>query len=192
MPCRVYKYIPILAALSLLISEITGPANADSISPQSKARSMFADRKAHAVGDVITVLITENTVASQDADTNTSKEVKATANGGAKGPFNLMSLIPSASLGGSATHKGSGSTSRNSKVVSTMTCRIAEITPSGQFLLKGERSLKINADTQIVRLTGIIRPEDIDADNSVSSGAIADAKIEVDGKGPVEQQSKPG
>ena len=40
---------------------------------------MFADRKAHAVGDVITVLITENTVASQDADTNTSKDVKATA-----------------------------------------------------------------------------------------------------------------
>ena len=179
----------------VLLAVLTGmgfSANADSIYPQSKARSMFADRKARAVGDVITVLITENTVASQDADTNVTKDAKAQANGGTKGPFNLLSLIPGASLGRSASHKGTGSTTRNSKVISTMSCRIAEITPSGQLLLKGERALKINADTQIVRLTGIIRPDDIDQDNTVLSGAIADARIEVDGKGPIEQHSKPG
>jgi flagellar L-ring protein precursor FlgH len=171
---------------------VLASATADSIYPQTKARSMFADRKAHAVGDVITVLITESTVASQDAATSTKKDVKAKADGGTKGPFNILSLVPSATLGGSASHSGSGSTTRSSKVVSTMSCRIAEVTPSGQLILKGERSLKINADTQIVKLTGTIRPEDIDQDNTVLSGAIADAKIEVEGKGPIDQHSKPG
>jgi flagellar L-ring protein FlgH len=188
---RIYK-LPAFVLVGVLTGGVALCAAADSIYPQSKGRSMFADRKAHAIGDVITVLITENTVASQDADTNISKDVKAKAEGGAKGPFNLLSLLPKASLGGSSSHKGSGSTTRNSKVVSTMSCRIVEITPSGQLMLKGERSLKINADTQVVRLTGVIRPDDIDQDNTVLSGAIADAKIEVDGKGPIEQHSKPG
>src|SRR5437879_5585707 len=76
-----------------------GAANADSIFNTGKSRSMFADRRAHGVGDVVTVLITESTVASQQANTEVQKSLDAQAGGG-KGVFGLLNIIPHASLSG--------------------------------------------------------------------------------------------
>src|SRR5262249_40197763 len=133
-----------LVIASLMFCLAGGSVRADSLYAQAKGRSMFADRKAHAVGDVVTVVITESTVASQAADTNLKKDVKATANGGSKGPFNILDLIPKASLGGSISQAGTGTTTRSSKLVSMITCKVTEITPAGQLVLKGERALKVN------------------------------------------------
>lgn len=167
-------------------------ARADSLYVQGKTRSMFSDRKASAVGDVLTVVVTENTVAVQDGSSSGARSLDATANGGSGFFFNLLNVVPKASLGGSTKDSGKGSTARSSRITSTITVRIAEVMPSGQFAIKGERVIRTNADTQTVRFTGVIRSEDIQPDNTIASGSVADARIEISGKGPIDRNVKPG
>jgi flagellar L-ring protein precursor FlgH len=178
-----------LGAAATLLAAL--PTAADSLYTPGKSRSMFSDRKARAVGDVITVLITENTVAVQDAASEAKRKLDATADGGSDS-WGIFKLIPRASLSGSVSHEGSGKTTRSSSLSSTISCRIAEITPGGQMVIKGERSQKVNADTETIKFSGIIRPEDIAPDNTIPSGAVADAQIELLGKGPIDRHVKPG
>src|SRR6266581_4838628 len=106
VPNLTWQTAAILAAAAFAL---TLPAVADSLYEPGKTRSMFADRKAHAVGDVVTVVITESTVATQDAQSATQRSLNAQANGGTGGPFNILKLVPKATLGGSTDQKGSGS-----------------------------------------------------------------------------------
>jgi flagellar L-ring protein FlgH len=187
---------PITYAVAFLLSaailNLPLPCRADSLYDPGKSRSMFADRKAHAVGDVITVVITESTVATQDASSTDQRSLDARAGGGHGGLFGLLNKVPKATLSGSTDHKGSGTTARSSKLISTITCTVVALTPSGQLVITGERRLKINADTQIVKFHGIARPEDVDPDNTIASGSVANAEIEVLGKGPIDRHVKPG
>jgi flagellar L-ring protein precursor FlgH len=153
---------------------------------------MFADRRARAVGDVVTVLITESTVATQDAASATQRSLNAQVSKGSGGLFGLLKLVPQATLGGSTDQKGTGSTSRSSKLASTITCRVIEITPAGQLVLSGERSVKVNSDTQTIKFHGIARPDDVAPDNTIASGSVADAQIQVLGNGPIDRHVRPG
>jgi flagellar L-ring protein precursor FlgH len=153
---------------------------------------MFADRKAHAIGDVVTVVITESTVASQDASSTAQRSLDAKAAGGSGGWFNILDEVPKATLSGSTDHKGTGTTSRNSKLITTITCSIVGITPGGQLVISGDRKLKINADTQLIRFHGVARPEDVEQDNTIASGSVANAEIELLGKGPIDRHVKTG
>lgn len=168
-----------------------GAVAADSIYPVEKKRTMIADRRAQAVGDIVTVVITESTTAVQSANLDVKRSGDSSANGGS-GLWGVLKLVPRASVGGSTSQQGAGSTSRTSKLVTNIACRIVEVLPGGQLLLRGDRSVKINDDLQTLRFTGTARPDDVAPDNTLLSGAVADAKIEVFGKGPVDHQVKPG
>lgn len=170
---------------------LTQVALADGIYPTEKKRSMFADRRANAVGDVVTVVIVESTTAVQSADVGLKRTGESSATGGS-GLWGLMKLVPRASVGGSSAQTGSGSTARNSRLTTTITCRISELTPTGQLVIKGDRIVKINDDVQTLRFSGIARVEDVAQDNTLSSNMVANAQIEVFGKGPVERTSRPG
>jgi flagellar L-ring protein precursor FlgH len=152
---------------------------------------MFSARKARVVGDIITVLITESTTAVQDADTDVQKKLDARADGGT-GLWGILKLVPKATLGGSTAHRGSGSTTRSSRLISTITCRVVEVKTGGQLVIRGDRALRVNEDTQTIRFSGMIRPEDVESDNTIASGSVADAQIEVIGKGPIDRHVKPG
>jgi flagellar L-ring protein precursor FlgH len=167
------------------------PAAADSLYDPDRARSMFADRRARALGDVITVQIVESTVATEDADSTAQRKLTAKADGGT-GLFGILKRVPKATLGGSIEHKGSGSTSRSSKLATTIACRVVDVTPGGQLVVSGDRSVRVNADTQTIRFHGIIRPEDVDPENTIASTLVADARIEVIGRGPIDRHVKPG
>jgi flagellar L-ring protein FlgH len=176
---------------STALTVFVRPARADSLYRPAMSRSMFADRKARAVGDVLTVQITESTVATQNAESQAQRKLSAQADGGT-GLYGILNKLPKATLSGSVEHKGSGTTSRSSQLASTITCRVVEITPGGQLVVSGERSIKVNQDTQTVRFHGIVRPEDIDPENTIPSSLVADARIEVLGKGPIDRHVKPG
>jgi len=87
---------------------------------------------------------------------------------------------------------GTGETSRETKVVSTMTCTVVESYPNGNLLIRGKRMIKVNGEEQIITLSGIARPEDIDSTNSIKSTRIADTRITYYGKGVVSDKQKPG
>lgn len=177
-----------LVAVALSLAQV---ALADGIYPIEKKRSMFADRRANAIGDVVTVVIVESTTAVQSADVGLKRTGESSATGGS-GLWGLMKLVPRASIGGSTAQTGSGSTARNSRLTTTLTCRISEITPTGQLVIKGDRTMKINDDLQTLRFSGIARVEDVAQDNTLSSNMVANAQIEVFGKGPVEKHARPG
>jgi flagellar L-ring protein precursor FlgH len=176
---------------ALLFALVPLATRADSLYKPATSRSMFADRKARLVGDVITVQITESTVATQNAESQAKRSLSAQADGG-KGLWGILDRVPKATLSGNVEHKGSGTSSRSSQLASTITCRVAEITPGGQLVVSGERSIKVNQDTQTIRFHGVVRPEDVDPDNTVLSSLVAEARIEVLGKGPIDRHVKPG
>src|SRR4051812_40650930 len=91
-----------------LLGGMALPAHADSLYAPERAKSMFADRRARAVGDVVTVLITESTVATQDAASASQRSLNAQVNKGSGGLFGLLKLVPKATLGGSTDQKGTG------------------------------------------------------------------------------------
>lgn len=178
-------------ALATLTATLTPLALADSIYPTEKKRSMFSDRRANAVGDVVTVIIVESTTAVQSSDVDLKRSGDASASGGS-GLWGLMKLVPRASLGGSSAQKGSGTTTRNSRLTTTITCRVVEVSATGQLTIRGDRTMKINDDVQTLRFSGIARFEDVAQDNTLSSNMVADAQIEVFGKGPTDRSAKPG
>ncbi len=181
------------ALATLALAGLTGPtARADSLWKPSAAgagNSMFTDKKAHAVGDLLTIIVTENSNATQSATTTVSKKSSTNV---AKGVGPILRLIPKFGLGGDSTSAGQGSTTRTNTLNARITVKVIEVKPNGTLVVEGVRSVKTNSDDQITRLTGLVRVEDVAPDNTVLSTAVADANITYTGKGPISDKQKPG
>jgi flagellar L-ring protein precursor FlgH len=188
------------ASLGTYVAE----ANAQAAPPQSKDGSLWAgqgpyanlfrDFKARQVNDVVTILVSETTQADSAADAANSKETSAKAGfSNLFGAEKKISELGSA-VGGqsSSSFKGTGSTTRASSLTTTVTARVKAVLPNGYLVIEGVRELRVNNENQTIYVTGIVRPEDINARNVVPSGAIAQMEIRVQGKGVVSQPLKPG
>lgn len=156
------------------------------------ARSLFTDIKAHHVGDLLTVLIFESASARNESNTETKKDSDFDTD--VTAGLGTLSFLPSFSVGGeaSANFKGEGSTDRKTKLTARMTVRVTGITSNGDLLIEGQRVVGINDDREALTLTGVVRPSDVAADNSVASYLIADAQIVYTGRGPAGTASRPG
>lgn len=177
------------------------PQEAGSLWQQSN-RSMFSDRKAREVGDIVTVLISENASASKQASTSTDRKStmsagipnffgleNSTAITGATNPIDLSNLVSADFSNG---FDGSGSTSRKENLVASLTTQVVGRYPNGQLKIRGGKEVMVNNEVQIIYLTGIIRPVDITAANTVSSTKILNARISYTGKGAISDKQKPG
>jgi flagellar L-ring protein precursor FlgH len=155
------------------------------------APSMFADKVARQVGDILTVQIVENTTATVTAGTNTKEEYNADLTGSGTG--GLSKFIPFGASGGtSSEHKGNGQTNRQGKLTGILTARVVEVFPNGNLRIEGQKCLLINGEKQMTVLTGIVRPEDISPQNVITSDAIADAELSFKGKGVLANAERPG
>ena len=101
-----------------------------------------------------------------------------------------------AGLGGSASSTnsfaGSMATNQSNSLSGTLSATVVRVFPNGNLEIKGQKKLRITEGTEYIRLTGIIRPQDISTSNSVSSAKIAEAQIEYVGAGILDNASKPG
>lgn len=158
---------------------------------QNPANSLFSDYKASKVGDAVTVVVMEQTSATKDASTNTSRQSTIGANGSAT--YGTASL-PSGGvqLGTDNEFKGAGSTSETGSVQTTISARVVKVDQYGNLEIQGSRLISINGQDQTLKLSGIIRPSDIQPDNSILSSQIADAKIIFEGSGSINQSQGPG
>src|SRR3954454_23049019 len=114
-----FAIVPVL----MTFASVTAQTRADSLYKPATSRSMFADRKAHAVGDVITIQVTERTIASQNAELQAQRN--ANAQGGTD-DYGILQTLPKATLRMNIEQKGSGSTLRSLQLASTITCRVIE------------------------------------------------------------------
>ena len=166
------------------------PSNG-SIYSTSSAGLFSSDRRAKKVGDILSVTLSE-TFSSNKAVTNSSGK---TDNIGVEvGPTGIMRNF--AGLGGSASKtnsfSGSMATNQSNSLSGTLSATVVRVFPNGNLEIKGQKKLRITEGTEYIRLTGIIRPQDISTSNSVSSAKIAEAQIEYVGAGILDSASKPG
>lgn len=175
-----------------------GTVLADSIYPVEGTNSIYNEKRARRVGDVITVLINESTNATQAASSQNQKASSLAVGAGngflGAGVYgtNILNTNSQLGVGASSAHQGQGTSSRSTTVTGQMTAKIVSILPSGNYLIEGSRYVEVNEEKQTVEVTGEIRPDDISSDNTVSSLRVANAKIKLTGTGPASETAKPG
>ena len=162
---------------------------------------LYRDRRARRAGDILLVRIVENSSGAKKAYTKTERT--SAVEGGVTSLFGIEKWIsdrnarftPSAkSLKADLTNdfEGKGETRRNSTVTATISARVVDVTPVGNLVLRGFRQVRVNDETQHIILSGVVRPEDVAADNSVLSTQLADARIEYNGTGILSDKQQPG
>lgn len=160
---------------------------------QTRASFLYSDRKASRIGDLITITLNENTNASKNADTeiknNDNNELSPTISGRTPSyggnPFNY-------SFDKSKQFKAEADSKQANSLNGTITVTVAQVLPNGNLLVKGEKWLTLNQGNEYIRLTGIVRPEDITTDNTIASTRVANARITYSGTGDLDESNKMG
>jgi len=160
----------------------------------------FADHRARKVNDVVTIVVDESAKASKAAGTALSRQSSADLGisaflGLEKSVVKGNSNVDPAALvkaDGKTAFDGSGKTTREETLTTTVTAMVKEILPSGNMLIEARRDVGVNGEKQVMILHGIIRPEDVDAFNSVPSSRVAQARIEYYGEGVISEKQNPG
>lgn len=142
-------------------------------------KPLIADRKASLPGDVLTVLVLETSNAQTSADLSSSKEIKTALEVG----YNKDNQEVQFGLKGKG--RASAKTGRNGKIKAALTVRIKEVLPNNTYLVEGLQNITINGEQQTILLSGIVRPEDISAQNTILSTRLAQAQITYTGLGSV-------
>ena len=177
---------------------------------RSMFNDFFIDTKARKIGDIVTVEISETSSATNSADTQTGRESGLEA--GIDAFFDLDDWYqnkvldeipnrlprpnpfgnPSVKGNMSSDFNGSGSTSRSGDLKAFITCRVTEVLRNGNLKIVGSREILVNHETQMIILSGIIRPRDINDDNVILSTFVSNAKIAYSGSGIVNDRQRPG
>lgn len=152
------------------------------------SRTLFEDRRARYVGDTMTIAISEANTASTKSNTNVSKTSAVNAS------VPTVSGLPGKSLQGLAldasssnTLAGKGDAAANNVFNGTITVTVIEVLPNGNLLVSGEKQVSIGTGTEYIRVSGIVNPYFINAANTISSGNIADARIEYKESGAISE-----
>jgi flagellar L-ring protein precursor FlgH len=153
-----------------------------------RGTSLFSDVKAWRVGDVITIIIRESSMASSKSTTETGFE-SSTKGGAGEG---ILDLVPMWGLDYDSEYSGDGKTQRSGQLIAQMSARIIDVLPNGHYRIEGKRDVRINGEFEKMTLTGVVRGHDITPDNSVLSTQIAEAAISYDGNGTVGHAGEPG
>lgn len=163
--------------LMIVVSLMANFSHAETLYQVDSYRSLTSDRRAYQIGDVLTVLIVENSSASATAGTNTDKS----NNVGIK--FSIPNRQEESALSLQEEFDGRGKIARSGKLLAQISVTVKDINPNGDLLISGDQLIEINDEKQSINIKGKVRPIDIDARNSVLSTRIADAQIKYVGDG---------
>jgi len=186
---KMLRYVRPVAVISLLM---IAPHALFATPLVGRSGSLYTDIKAHAVGDILTVRIYEDAQATNVSQTDVKKEGKFETKGGPG--IGKLDFIPLFGAAGENTneYKGAGTNTRRGNLKASMTVRVIAVRQNGDLAIEGNRVIRINNDDETLTLSGIVRPQDINADNTVDSYSIADAQISYSGKGPASTGARPG
>lgn len=171
------------------------PQNNGSIYQSGYDMRLFEDNAARRVGDVLTVTLLEKTNAKKNANLGTSKatDISVTA------PY-MMGMSPATVLGQdvkteiatSMTFDGQGDALQSNQLTGAISVTVVEVLPNGNLKVRGEKRVALNDGSEYIRVSGIVRPVDIDVANTIPSTKVADATIMYTGDGAVADSNKMG
>lgn len=151
----------------------------------------LVDRTARKVGDLVTIVISENSVSTFKAGTNASK---SDANNVAQKLFIgfLDRIFKPFATSATSNNKGEGDTTQTGKMTARISAVVTQVFPNGTMIIEGTRNIVTNKETQTIKLSGVIRRDDIRPDNTVKSENIAEAEIRMEGKGLIADRQRRG
>ncbi|WP_417597260.1 flagellar basal body L-ring protein FlgH [Oceanospirillum sp.] len=166
------------------------PAANGSLYQQNYSMTLYGDRKAYRVGDVITILLTETTSSNKSTNSSLSKStdvelVNPTILG--QQPLNLATNIEN-----DTSFSGKGSTGQSNSLEGSITVTVHQIYPNGLMLVKGEKWLNLTNGSEVIRVSGLLRPEDVSPENTAMSTKMADARLTYSGTGDLADSTRQG
>lgn len=166
--------------------------------------ALVTDHRAGRVGDIITVLIVETSSVSQKANSSRSRQsdinmevtnwtqpkfyhgLRSNVNSTTKGNMPIYGMDGATKFSGGGTYSGAYN------IQTQITTKIIEVLPNKNLVIEGISEVQVNAEKNSVAVSGIIRPQDISPENTVLSTQVADAKVRLLGKGPIQNKTKAG
>lgn len=158
------------------------------------SQALFEDRRPRFVGDILTIVVSENVNASKNSAANVSRS------GSASAELSLVPKIFGGLMSGSLSSGGSGKNNLSAKgganaantFNGVITVTIVDVLPNGNLLVSGEKQMLINQGTEFIRFSGVVNPRAVGANNTVASTLVADARIEYSAKGYIDEAQQMG
>lgn len=152
-------------------------------------QALFEDRRPRYVGDILTILVSENVNASKNSAANASRSSSASSAldvlpqifGG------LISSAQDASASGKNILSAKGGANAANTFNGVITVTVVDVLPNGNLLVSGEKQMLINQGTEFIRFSGVVNPRTVSANNTVASTQVADARIEYSAKGYIDE-----
>lgn len=165
---------------------------------RSDARGFFNDQRAAKVGDILTVLVTIDDRAQIGNTTSASRSSSNDVGvGGVMGSlFNAVApadVSADAAIGTNSgiANSGTGSVNRSERVTTQVAAVVTQILPNGNLVIEGRQEVRVNFEVRDLIVAGIVRPEDIQSDNTIPSSKIAEARIAYGGRGQITDVQQP-
>ncbi len=188
-----------IALAHLAAPEQTKPASAGSLWHNGPA-SLFGDRRARTLGDILTVVIEIDEEAELKNRTKRTRD--ATEGLSVPNFFGLASLAsevlpnnatldPAIDATSSSSNNGDGNIKREEKITLQIAATVAQVLPNGHMIISGNQEVRVNHELRDLQVTGIIRPEDISRRNTITYEKIADARIIYGGRGVISDVQQP-
>lgn len=162
-PCRL---LPLLLVLAILLGHSA---------PASAQESLYSDPVAHEPGDVLTVILDERTSAERESSYQGSSNASVGGSGAADGPGLSSQFGADAEIRSQTDN--TNETAQSGTLTGTMTVRVVEVNQAGNLLVEGRRNMTVNGATHVMEVSGLVRADDIQYDNTVLSHQIANARI---------------
>ncbi|KAF1685584.1 flagellar basal body L-ring protein FlgH [Pseudoxanthomonas broegbernensis] len=157
--------------------------------------SLYADRVARDVGDLLTITLVESTTAQTSASTQVGKSggisMGAPEIFGAPVTYNGRDIL-SASASAERDFDGQGKSSQSNRLQGSVTVSVIQRLPNGNLVVQGQKNLRLNQGDELVQIQGVVRPADIARDNSVPSSRVGEARIVYGGRGAIAQSNAMG
>ena len=164
---------------------------------RTSARGFFKDQRAHRVGDILTVLVEIADKAQLANQTSRSRASSNTAGvGGVMGSI-FTAVVPdvdpkvAVSTDSGINDKGTGSVNRSESIQTSVAAVVTQVLPNGNLVIEGRQEVRVNFEVRDLIVQGVVRPEDINNDNTIPSAKIAEARIAYGGRGQITDVQQP-
>lgn len=170
------------------------PVESGSLFQARYSLGLYTDQQARRIGDIITVIFDESYQSSKSAETSADKKSETSIS-----PGSILGSVPSfngiglgAELSADRKFTGKGDADRSNSLRGQISVTVADILPNGVLRIRGEKWLTLSEGDEYIRISGLIRPQDITPDNTVASSKVADARISFGGRGSLNNATKQG
>ncbi len=158
-------------------------------------RQFFKDQRAQRVGDLVTVKVRVTDKAifdNQTKRTRTNKEDSSLDKlFGLEKPLNNIGIQPAVEFNTNMQNTGTGQINRSEQLLTNVAAVVTQQLPNGNLVVEGKQEIRVNAEVREIIVAGVIRPEDIESDNTVDSTKIAYARIGYGGRGQITDIQQP-